>query len=73
MRGSYSARVPRSSLAGVHRVSVLHILEEAEDQVGEQDDRRENRQQEEEGIAENQTHNMSARREMCAAHAKLES
>ena len=62
MRGSYSARVPRSSLAEVHREFVHHIVEEeAEDWVDEQDDRRENGQQEEEErVAENQTHNMSA-------------
>ena len=41
MRGSYSAKVPRSSLARVHRVFVLHIVEEeAEDQVDEKDDSR---------------------------------
>ena len=58
VRGSYSARVPRSSLARVHRVFVLHIVEEeAEDQVDEKD----HRQQEERGrVAKNQTHNMSA-------------
>ena len=62
MRWSYSTKVPRSSLARVHRVFVLHIVEEeAENQEKEQDDRREDRQQEEEGrAAENQTHNMSA-------------
>ena len=81
VRGLYSARVPRSSLASVHRVFILHIVEEeAEHQVDEKDDRREKSgQQEEEGtVAENQTYNMSAWRwrmrwrEMCAAHAKLE-
>ena len=62
VRGSCSARVPKSSLARVHKVFVLHIMEEeAESQEDEQDDRREERQQEEEGrVAENQTHNMSA-------------
>ena len=50
--------MPRSSLARVQRVFVLHIgEEEAEDQVDEKD----HRQQEEKGrVAENQTHNMSA-------------
>ena len=63
VRGSYSARVPRSSLTSVHRVFVIHILEEAEDKVDDKDDRREDRQQEVEGrVAENQTHNMSTRR-----------
>ena len=62
MRGSYSARVPSSSLAGVHREFVHHIVEEeGEDQVDEKDDKRESVQQEEERrVAENQTHNMSA-------------
>ena len=63
MRGSHSARVPRSSSsASVQRVFILHIVEEeAEDQEDEQDDWREDRQQEEEGrVAENQTHHMSA-------------
>ena len=62
MRGLYSARVPRSSLTRVHRVFVLHIVEEeAERQKDEQDDRREDGLQEVKGrVAENQTHNMSA-------------
>ena len=63
VRGSYSARVPRSSLARVRRVLVSHIVEEeAEDQEDEQDDRREEGQQEVEGrIAESQNnHIMSA-------------
>ena len=42
MRGSYSARVPRSSLARVRRVLVTHTMEEeAEDQEDEKGDRRE--------------------------------
>ena len=63
---------------GVHRVFVLHILEEeAEDPENEQDDRREEGQQEVEGrIAESQNnHIMSAWRwdgVKCALHAKLE-
>ena len=64
MRGSYSARVPRSSLARVHRECVHYIVEEEEvdGQAEKQDDRREDRQEEEERgeVAENQTHNMSA-------------
>ena len=45
----------------MHRVFVLHIVEEeAESQEDEQDFWREEGQQEEEGrVAENQTHNMS--------------
>ena len=42
VRGSYSARVPRSSLARVRRVFFTHIMEEeGEDQENEKDDRRE--------------------------------
>ena len=60
MRGSYSARVPRSSLARVRRVLVSHIMEEeGEDQEDEKDDRREDRQQEVEGgIAESQNNHI---------------
>ena len=63
VRGSYSARVPRSSLAEVHREFVHHIVEdEADGQEERQDDRREDRHQRKESgdVAENQTHNMSA-------------
>ena len=63
MRGSYSARVPRSSLTEVHREFVHHIVEEeADGQEEKQDDRRKDRQQGEESgeVAENQTHNTSA-------------
>ena len=63
MRGSYSAKVPRSSLAGVHREFVHHIVEdEVDGQEERQDDRREDRQQGAESgeVEENQTHNMSA-------------
>ena len=50
VRGSYSARVPRSSLPRVRKVLVPHIMEEeAEDQENEKDDRSEGGQQEEEG------------------------
>ena len=42
MRGSYSARVPNSSLAEVHREFVHHIVEEeVDDQKERQDDRKE--------------------------------
>ena len=63
VRGSYSARVPRSSLVEVHRKFVQHIVEEeADGQEDRQDDWREDRQQREESgeVEENQTHNMSA-------------
>ena len=63
MRVSYSARVPRSSLAEAHREFVHHIVEdEVDGQEERQDDRREDGQQGEESgeVEENQTHNMSA-------------
>ena len=48
-RGPYSARVPKSSVAEVHREFVHHIVEEeADGQEERQDDKREDRQQEEE-------------------------
>ena len=48
VRGSYSARVPRSSLARVHREFVHHIVEdEVGYQEGRQDDKREDGQQRE--------------------------
>ena len=54
MRRSYSARVPRSSLARVHREVVHHILEdEVDGQEERQDDKREDGQQREEsGVVE---------------------
>ena len=62
VRGSYSARVPRSSLAEVRRVLVTHIMEEGEDQEDEKDERKKGGQEEAEGrIAESQNnHIMSA-------------
>ena len=60
VRGSYSARVPRSSLAGVHREFVHNIVEnEVDGQEERQDDKREDGQQREE-IAESQNKHMSA-------------
>ena len=60
VRGSYSARVPKSSLASVHREFVHHILEdEVDGQEEGQDDKREDGQQREEsGVVEEseQTH-----------------
>ena len=73
VRGSYSARVPRSSFARVRRVLVFHIMEEeAEDQENEQDDRREDGQQRVEGrVDENQNNHIMRMKmgwsEMCAA------
>ena len=63
MRGTYSARVPSSSSAEVHREFVHHIVEDDVDGQEEgQDDRREDGQQGEESgeVEENRTHNMSA-------------
>ena len=53
VRGSYSARVPRSSLAGVHREFVHHIVEEEVLWPGGKTEANEE-------VEENQTHNMSA-------------
>ena len=54
MRGSYSARVPRSSLAEVHREFVHHILEdEVDGQKGGQGDKREDGEEgKENGVVE---------------------
>ena len=63
MRGSYAARVPRSSSAGVHREFVHHIVEdEVDGQEERQDDKREDGQQREESgeVAESQNNHMSA-------------
>ena len=62
VRGSYSGRVPRSSLAEVYRnLSTTSWKMKLMAKV-KKHDRREDRQQEEERreVAENQTHNMSA-------------
>ena len=56
-------RVPRSSLARVHREFVHHIVEdEVDGQEERQNERSKDRQQGEERgeVEENQTHNMSA-------------
>ena len=45
VRGSFSAKVPRSSFARVRRVLVLHMEEEGEEQENEQEDERENGKQ----------------------------
>ena len=62
MRGSYSARVPRSSLAKMHREFVHHILEdEVDGQEEGQDDKREDGEQREESgvVEESQNKHMS--------------
>ena len=63
VRGSYSARVPRSSLARVHREFVHHIVEdEVDGQEEGQDDKREDGEQREESgvVEESQNKHMSA-------------
>ena len=63
VRGSYSARVPRSSSAGMHREFVHHIVEdEVDGQEERQDDKREDEQQREESgeIEQKQNKHMSA-------------
>ena len=54
MRGSYSARVPRSSLAEVHREFVHHILEDEVDgqKEGQGDKREDGEEGEESGVVE---------------------
>ena len=53
MRGSYSARAPRSSLASVHREFVHHILEdEVDGQEGQEDKRDEEERDEVNGEVE---------------------
>ena len=68
VRGSYSARVPRSSLAEVHTEFVHHIVEdEVDGQEERQDDRREDGEEgEESGVVEERTirHNARVKREM---------
>ena len=65
VRGSYSARVPRSSLAEVHREFVHHIVaDEIDCQEERQDDRREDRRQREE--------KWRSRRESNTQHERME-
>ena len=49
MRGSFSARVPRSSFARVRRVLVPHMEEKCEEQENEKEDEREDGKQTVEG------------------------
>ena len=63
VRGSYSARVPKSSLARVHKEFVHHILEdEVDGQEERQDGKREDGEQREESgvVEESQNKHMSA-------------
>ena len=63
VRGSYSARLSRSSLARVHREFAHHIVEdEVDGQEEGQDDKREDGQQREESgvVEESQNKHMSA-------------
>ena len=62
MRGSYSARVPKSSLAGVHKEFVHHIVEdEVDGQKEGQDDKREDGQQREENGVVGESQNKHTR------------
>ena len=57
VRGSYSTRVPRSSLAEVHREFVHHIVEdEVDGQEEGKDDKREVVKREESGVVEESQH-----------------
>ena len=49
VRGSFSARVPRSSFARVRKVLVTHMEEESEEQENEKEDEREGGKQRAEG------------------------
>ena len=62
VRGTYSARVPRSSLARVQREFVHRILEDEVDGQEGQDDKRENGEQRKESgvVEESQNKHMSA-------------
>ena len=63
VRGSYSGRVPRSSLARVHREFVHHIVEDEVDgqEEGQDDEREDDQQREESGeVEESQNKHMSA-------------
>ena len=75
MRGSFSARVPRSSFAKVRRVPVSHIMEEeGENQENAKDDEREDGQHRVEGEYQD-NHIMSAcgwDEMKSATHTKLE-
>ena len=62
VRGSYSAKVPRSSLASVHMEFVHHILEdEVDGQEEGQDDKREDGQQREESVVVEESQNKHMR------------
>ena len=61
VRRSFSARVPRSSLARVRRVLVPHMEDEGDQENEKEDDREDGKQRVEGSAAENQaTHNMIA-------------
>ena len=57
MRGSYSARVPRSSFAEVHREFVHHILEDEVDgqKEGQGEKKEDGEEGEENGVVEERT------------------
>ena len=60
VRGSFSARVPRSSFAEVRRVLVPHMEESGEEQENEKEDEREDGKQRAEGrvVESKATHNI---------------
>ena len=75
VRGSYSARVPRSSLAGLHREFVHHILEdEVDGQYERQDDKREDGEQREESgaVEESQNKHMRMTHDARTTNTRLE-
>ena len=75
MRGSYSAKVPRSSLASVHREFVLHIVEdEVVGQEERQDDKKEDGEQRKESgaVEESQNEHMTMTHDARTTNARLE-
>ena len=74
LRGSYSARVPRSSLARVHKEFVHHIVEDEAGQEERQDDRREDEQQREESgvVEESQNKHMRMTHDARTTNTRLE-
>ena len=75
VRGSYSARVPRSSSAGVHKEFVHHIVDdEVDGQEQGQDDKREDGQQREESgeVVEGQNKHMRMTHDVRTTNTRVE-
>ena len=75
VRGSYSARVPKSSLARVHREFVHHIVEDEVEGLEEgQDDKREDGEQREESgkVEESPKKHMKTTHDVRTTNTQLE-